>query len=249
VDLAAHIASDPYLRERLYPEPGDPTYLHLSDLRRALEFFRTDEACCLLDYGCGGSPYRSLFPNADYRRADFLSDPREPLNYLLDESSRVDEEGETFDLILSTQVLEHVPSPATYLSECFRLLKPGGRLYLSTHGSYPDHGCPKDFRRWTADGLAAEIRSAGLVVERIEKQTTGPRAFFFHLDYAYSTLHARSGSAFGVSLSCLRVTYRLLRPWVHRMCDKYFCDYRVVTDYLEAHNTYIVTSCVAYKPD
>jgi SAM-dependent methyltransferase len=38
----------------------------------------------------------------------------------------------TFDLVLSHAVIEHVPDATRYLSECRRVLAPGGRCYLST---------------------------------------------------------------------------------------------------------------------
>ena len=38
----------------------------------------------------------------------------------------------TFDLVLSHAVIEHVASASRYLRECARVLKPGGRIYLST---------------------------------------------------------------------------------------------------------------------
>jgi SAM-dependent methyltransferase len=38
----------------------------------------------------------------------------------------------TFDLVLSHAVIEHVPDARRYLSECRRVLVPGGRCYLST---------------------------------------------------------------------------------------------------------------------
>jgi len=37
-----------------------------------------------------------------------------------------------FDLVFSHSVIEHVASAEGYLSECFRVLRPGGVLYLST---------------------------------------------------------------------------------------------------------------------
>jgi SAM-dependent methyltransferase len=39
---------------------------------------------------------------------------------------------ETFDLVLSHAVIEHVADAALYLRECARVLAPGGRMYLST---------------------------------------------------------------------------------------------------------------------
>ena len=37
-----------------------------------------------------------------------------------------------FDLVLSHSVIEHVDSAVAYLSECYRVLRPGGVLFLST---------------------------------------------------------------------------------------------------------------------
>ena len=52
-----------------------------------------------------------------------------------------------FDVVLFTQVLEQVPDPAHYALECFRVLKPGGSLIITTHGLFEGHD---DFQRWTA---------------------------------------------------------------------------------------------------
>ena len=156
-----HIRQNAYVEERLHPKRGRLDYLPLADLRMALEAFRTDRAITILDYGCGGSTYRSLFPNAIYKRADYLQDGVNRLDYVLSEDSRVKEADNKFDFILSTQVLEHVGSPTIYLAECFRLLKSGGTLYITTHGTFPDHACPYDFYRWTTDGLTRDIRCSG----------------------------------------------------------------------------------------
>src|SRR4029450_13028939 len=39
---------------------------------------------------------------------------------------------ETFDLVLSHAVIEHVAAAPLYLRECGRVLKPNGRIFLST---------------------------------------------------------------------------------------------------------------------
>ncbi|MGI8807272.1 MAG: class I SAM-dependent methyltransferase [Acidimicrobiales bacterium] len=38
----------------------------------------------------------------------------------------------TFDLVLAADVIEHVPAAAPFTSSCHRVLRPGGRLWLST---------------------------------------------------------------------------------------------------------------------
>jgi SAM-dependent methyltransferase len=173
------IQNEDYTQKRLNPSRGDADYIHLVDLLRALSSHETSKNLTMLDFGCGGSPYRSLFPNADYRRADF--DAMADLNYVIGCNSRVDERDQTFDLILSTQVAEHVTSATDYFAECHRLLKPGGRLICTTHGIYPDHGCPYDFQRWTADGLKRDLETAGFSVAEMKKLTTNARALMYFL--------------------------------------------------------------------
>ncbi len=58
------------IQARLFPKPGDPLYLHLADLLLVMRKAATSESVTILDYGAGLAPYRSLFPNSQYRTAD-----------------------------------------------------------------------------------------------------------------------------------------------------------------------------------
>lgn len=51
--------------------------------------------------------------------------------------SLADSEPESFDAVTCMEMLEHVPDPAAILSACARLLKPGGRLFVSTLNRTP----------------------------------------------------------------------------------------------------------------
>jgi len=48
---------------------------------------------------------------------------------------------EQFDLCVISDVIEHVRSPLEFLSEIFRVLKPGGTLFIC-HAPQPIRGRP-----------------------------------------------------------------------------------------------------------
>ncbi len=121
-----------------------------------------------LDLGAGVSPYAAIFQDAGITllRADIEPQNSEVLAIGPDGRVPLDDGG--LHAVLSTQVLEHVADVQAYLREAFRLLRPGGLLYLSTHGAFILHRHPTDFRRWTIDGLKYELEQAGFRVETIE---------------------------------------------------------------------------------
>lgn len=57
------------------------------------------------------------------------------------------------DVVLCTEVLEHLRHPAACVAEIERLLKPGGIALVSAPFIFPIHADPYDFQRFTADGL------------------------------------------------------------------------------------------------
>lgn len=121
----------------------------------------------VLDYGCADVPYRHLFPGSvEYLAADLPGNP--DANLSLNPDGTVPIPDESVDVVLSTQVLEHVADPGLYLSECTRVLRPHGRLLLSTHGFMVYHPDPEDLWRWTCAGIRAAVERPGLEVIRFE---------------------------------------------------------------------------------
>ena len=172
--LSDTLHNDAYVASRLNPRWRDEHCLILQDILGMVRPFATEVTGALFDYGSGGGPYRSLFQGITrYVRADITPGPN--VDRQLPASGLTEESGDQYDAVLSTQVLEHVPDPAAYLRECFRILRPGGRLLLTTHGMFEEHGCPYDFHRWTAVGLENAVKSVGFDIEQSTKLTTGPR--------------------------------------------------------------------------
>jgi SAM-dependent methyltransferase len=121
----------------------------------------------VLDYGCAEMPYRDFFPaDVEYLGADLPGNPDATIEIGADGTLPVADA--SFDAVLSTQVLEHVVDPATYLAECHRVLRPGGRLLLSTHGLMVYHPDPVDYWRWTCAGLERIVIEAGFELVRFE---------------------------------------------------------------------------------
>jgi SAM-dependent methyltransferase len=73
----------------------------------------------------------------------------------------------SFDSVLCNAVLEHVADAEAAMRELARVVKPGGHVVAAVPFLQPYHPCPGDYRRYTADGLAALGRRAGLDVVTI----------------------------------------------------------------------------------
>lgn len=143
--------------DRRNPSRGNSAYLILRGIVESLSAARdryVQPGARVLDVGGGISPYYPLFASiaGDYARNDI--EAREGIRYVSPVEA-LDIPDASFDLVLCTQVLEHVRHPLRALEEMGRVLAPGGHLFLTTHGVYPFHPDPYDYWRWTQQGFEA----------------------------------------------------------------------------------------------
>jgi hypothetical protein len=62
---------------------------------------------------------------------------------------------ERFDVILSCSTFEHLKYPGLAAHELMKALRVGGQLYIQTHQSFPLHGYPQDYFRFSQEALAS----------------------------------------------------------------------------------------------
>ena len=159
-------------REFLNPSKRRPHYLERISIVKALKKAQHQvKSGMILDVGCGMKPYKSLlnasgsaYYGTDYpltmkgsygksTKADFFS-----------ESTLLPFNNNTFDTLLSTQMLEHVSDPKKVIQEMGRVLKPGGIMILSAPMTWPLHEEPYDFFRYTLHGLRHLLQKANFEI-------------------------------------------------------------------------------------
>jgi SAM-dependent methyltransferase len=192
----------------------------------------------VLDAGAGNAPYRELFTHCRYVSSDWSQSPHEGAGQV-DVVASLDAlpmgDG-SFDAVLNTQVLEHVADPPRVAAELFRVLAPGGRLFMTVPLVWPLHEEPYDFWRFTSHGLRRTLEGAGFRMERLEQ-----RGGYFN---ALATLLAGAPYWTGPTARheplrrALAMALRLCAPLVRRL------------DRLDGQRTLTLGyACVALRPE
>jgi SAM-dependent methyltransferase len=166
---------------RLNPRMIDSDWLVMRGMAREIRRLAAElsaPGAVVVDFGCGNMPYRPLFEAAGcrYLGADFAAGPEGAPDLSISPDGRIDAADASADVVVSFQVLEHVRDLSRYFAEVRRVLKPDGRLLLSTHGTWLYHPHPEDHRRWTREGLIAEMEGFGFSVTGCEP-VVGPLAW------------------------------------------------------------------------
>lgn len=161
---------------RTAPRLWDTDWLVLRELARALGALivaRVRPGDRLIDFGAGSMPYRAMVEatGATYTDADLGG----ASTLAIGSDGTLPADDASVDAVLSVQVLEHVRDLDRYLGEARRVLRDGGTLLLSTHGTWLYHPHPEDHRRWTRTGLVHDVEVRGFRVDSIAA-VAGPLA-------------------------------------------------------------------------
>jgi SAM-dependent methyltransferase len=139
----------------------------------------------LVDVGCGDKPYAEItrpfvseHVGVDYAGALDLAGVD-----IVATAYDIPVPDASFDCLLLTEVLEHLEEPVQALTECCRILRPGGIGIITVPFMWHLHAEPRDFFRYSAFGLRHVVERAGLEVVELDSlggfwTTTGEFAVY-----------------------------------------------------------------------
>ena len=119
----------------------------------------------MLDLGCGESPYRRFFGGAGtYLRVDLNRAARPDV---VARSEALPFRDGAFDGVLSTQLLQLTDDPVAMSAELSRVVRPGGRVWITVPAAYPFDAAASEHRFG-----AAELRGlfSGMTVLDVVQQ-------------------------------------------------------------------------------
>jgi SAM-dependent methyltransferase len=120
----------------------------------------------VVDVGCGAQPYRTLLPAGTTYVGLDIATAEQQFGYampgtILFDGGRWPAETHDADVVLCTEVMEHVLDPRALLAEAFAALRLGGRLLLTVPFAARWHFVPNDYWRFTPSALTYLLEQAG----------------------------------------------------------------------------------------
>lgn len=126
----------------------------------------------VLDLGCGLCPFYPLYKDksSSLLCVDWANSlHKNPYTDLkCDITKPIPLDGQSFDTVILSDVLEHISEPENLLIEIHRLLRQDGHLILNVPFLYWIHEAPCDFYRYTEFGLKFLLETANFKLEVLE---------------------------------------------------------------------------------
>jgi|11_taG_2_1085331.scaffolds.fasta_scaffold00254_12 SAM-dependent methyltransferase len=141
---------------------GDPKYKDTVEFQVFQDKMNAGEPKKILEVGVARSNpnvcthHEALFTNVkSYVKTDFQDDGIDV--DIVSDIHRLEDTFDTssFDGVLARSVYEHVEKPWVASASINKVLKLGGLAHIDTHLTFPIHGYPNDYFRFTTDGLVS----------------------------------------------------------------------------------------------
>ena len=206
-------------------------YFLIGDLKNVISKYASGK---ILDVGCGNKPYEPLFNTTpeNYIGCDIVQSSEHKVDVLC-KATNIDAEDNFFDTAFSTQVMEHVDNSDLMMSECNRVLKPGGIFILSVPLCWELHEEPYDFFRFTKYGLKELCdRNNFEVLEIIPNGGKWAAIMQMNINMVYSTFKRKNLFIKGLKFLFINLHLTELINRIAIKIDKRFFDPLLTLNYV-----------------
>jgi len=147
-------------------------------LKWAIERFPFEEP--ILDTCAGWEPnfYQPLFSGKRYIKQDMQDFDPPCIDILCDITDMKPIPDESIGLVLNCESLEHLPYPQKAIDEIHRVLRPNGLLILTTVMHFKIHRAPKDYWRFTPDGIELLLSRFKIIDCTLEGDSKRPKGIW-----------------------------------------------------------------------
>jgi SAM-dependent methyltransferase len=121
----------------------------------------------VLDAGAGKRPYQKYFRHCHYESCDIDQGFYAQQHDFVCTLEEIPREDQRYDVVVLSQVLEHVPHPEKSMKEVARVTKKSGRVLLTVPMNGPLHGEPWHFYQFTHHGISILAKSSGFKVSKV----------------------------------------------------------------------------------
>jgi SAM-dependent methyltransferase len=138
---------------RLLPEPPSTNYLHRQISPNPYDLLPSQPV--IFDIGSKETKGTYAFgsPPRDAKVVCVDIEDRPGVDLVADAHDLHMVANESVDCVTTVSVLEHVRNPRKVMQEIYRILKPGGIVYISVPFIFPFHADPYDFYRFSHKGV------------------------------------------------------------------------------------------------
>lgn len=173
-----------YMNRNALPSTSEELVLKLKEISYSIRRYYVDdfytrrikcftENMHVLDIGGKKKSKRGYFDIEKYSlcvKYANISEETKP-DFLCD-AAAIPVDNSSFDGVICSEVLEHVPDPRQVMREIFRILKPGGRALVVVPFMYHIHADPFDYGRYTDYYWLKLAEETGFTKTEIERQGT-----------------------------------------------------------------------------
>ncbi len=214
-----------------------PRYIGIIYIEPVMREVRSFARGRMLDLGCGTRRYEPIFGEVvdSYIGLDWPEIKSRAFPDVIGDAMNIPFMDVSVDVVLATELMEHLPSPQNFLMEVARVLRIGGALILSVPFMEPIHEEPRDYYRFTPFSLRLLLEEHGFSIRKIWNQggwwSVVLGSFVNQSLYNWSTSLDKSGSRHYSLLTLMVLPICALTQWLAYQLDRVFPSQRYTLGY------------------